>query len=734
MKKWSLRNRNQGASLLAVLIVLIFVSVIALILTRVTITNIEMKEVERGDRKNFYSAEAIMDELTVGLNEVASKAMEQAYADVLVNYSDYMKSGKNLQKQFQGKYMEQLEDSLWDHSTAQQTRTEALEPTTLLYTVSNYSVDTLRNCIKTAANRGYLVTSSADASYTLDYVEGIFTLKNVKIAYQDAQSYETVITTDIVFHTPIMSFTGNRCTAAYMKYSLIADRMLEIGAANVSIAGNVYAGADGIESVNGGYGSLTGNAIITRGDILTNSGTSLSIGNSAGTSGIWAENVRTAGKGTPSTLSLTGNCYVADDLALEGKDSTVKLTGNYYGYNFQKNYDVTAEEKDAAFSSAMLINAQGCKLDMESLNYLMLSGHTFISRGSKGNTQNSDIMMGESVSVRTNQLAYYVPAACLNDEKTEFTESGVKKYEQSTGVENITDYLDSARQVTPYYFVDSVSHIAQVNYYLNFASEQKANKFFSAYYNVNGNKLNSYASLYASNDAIVLDTNRIYTLKGDVMYRDAAEGELKALPVSIDVTDWNAGGAYWDYSSKLAVKYKSLQLGLTEARTGVEASNVRITAADGTVDKTVTPLFSELINKQALKQSVNAVSGGVSVVVDNVISGTPKHQVVVLVDNEASSSYQIPVEYTEGIIIATGDVYVAGSFKGMILSGGKINFAANASVSADEGLVSDLFAEDMELVTPKFVTYFNEQGAVSNAAIGSIEIKNYLSYENWKKN
>ena len=46
-------------------------------------------------------------------------------------------------------------------------------------------------------------------------------------------------------------------------------------------------------------------------------------------------------------------------------------------------------------------------LDIKGLNYLLLAGRTFISR--KLDASNEDILMGESISARTNQLAYYVP-------------------------------------------------------------------------------------------------------------------------------------------------------------------------------------------------------------------------------------------------------------------------------------------------------------------------------------
>lgn len=95
----------------------------------------------------------------------------------------------------------------------------------------------------------------------------------------------------------------------------------------------MYAGADGILADSSGSGTLKGKSILTRGDIVTDSGSTLTVGN--GNSSIWAENIKTSGSGS-STMEINGNTYVADDLELRGVGSKVTLKGNYYGYNFQK--------------------------------------------------------------------------------------------------------------------------------------------------------------------------------------------------------------------------------------------------------------------------------------------------------------------------------------------------------------------------------------------------------------
>ena len=60
MKGNRFKQDNRGASLLAVLVLMVVVSLIAVVITKITIVNIEMKEVERGTKKNFYSADELM--------------------------------------------------------------------------------------------------------------------------------------------------------------------------------------------------------------------------------------------------------------------------------------------------------------------------------------------------------------------------------------------------------------------------------------------------------------------------------------------------------------------------------------------------------------------------------------------------------------------------------------------------------------------------------------------------
>lgn len=196
MKKISLKRDNRGASLLAVLILMVVVSAIAVVITKITIVNIQMKEVERGTKKNFYSADAVMDDLRTGARELAEKSLEKAYTDVLENYLTYTASGANAQDVFSRKYMEDLEGQFAKASAGKTNTTDASG--NVVYTVSDYNTDTVKGCIKETAEQGCYVVA-ADPKYELDYGAGTFTLKGVQVKYKDAQDYETKITTDLIF-------------------------------------------------------------------------------------------------------------------------------------------------------------------------------------------------------------------------------------------------------------------------------------------------------------------------------------------------------------------------------------------------------------------------------------------------------------------------------------------------------------------------------------------------------
>lgn len=734
MKKNSFHKDNRGASLLAVLILMVVVSAIAVVITKITIVNIQMKEVERGTKKNFYSADAIMDDLRTGAREQAETALENAYADVLQHYVDYTSGGKNAQDVFKQKYMNGLENYFADPMKTPVDTTN--HEGNVVYRVAGYDTGKVKACILDGTQQDCFV-APADPKYEIDYGAGTFTLKGVRVVYKDAQDYETTITTDLVFSTPDMNFSGQSQVKEFMKYALIADQQININAGNVTVNGSAYAGKDGILANNNGSGVIAGKTIITRGDIATKEGCALSIGN--GNSSIWAENIQTTGNSS-STINIDGTAYVADDLALNGRESRVTLKGRYYGYNFQKNYGTgDTVSTDADYSSAIMINGKNSNLDMKGLKYLMLAGRTFISR--KTDTKNSDILMGESLAARTNQLAYYVPAEYVDTATGKFLYreaggTGIQAYdgmqEYATRIniakDDLEAMLNSERPLVPYYYSGGV------NYYLNFKSQQDANKFFSTYFDQNSGKIAGMAGVYLDKDALIINNNLIMTLNGDIMYRTASDAAFQEKAVTIQPDNWIDGtGLFWNFCSKMAVRYKSLELGLKDNGQGVTVDNVRIMGTDENgheiVDKGVDPLFDKLIDRAAMVQEIEAhnTSSNPAIRVYNPVAD------VYLIENDAKE-YRLSNAIAQGIVVATGDVVVEGNFDGLIISGGRVSFNDNASLKSNKLLVTDLFTEDQKRTTPLFSQFFRDcpTSAAANISTG-FDFDSYISYDGWKK-
>lgn len=742
MKKNSFHKDDRGASLLAVLILMVVVSAIAVVITKITIVNIQMKEVERGTKKNFYSADAIMDDLRTGAREQAETALENAYADVLQHYVDYTGSGKNVQDVFKQNYMNGLEKYFADPMKTKVDTTN--EQGNVVYRVAGYDADKVKGCILDGTQQGCFV-APADPKYEIDYGAGTFTLKDVRVVYKDAQDYETTITTDLVFSTPDMNFSGQSQVKEFMKYALIADDQINVNASNVTVDGSVYAGVGGIVASGNGTGELKGRMILTRGDIVADMGSKLTVGN--GNSSIWAENLMTTGK-SAATLNVNGNMYVADDLALNAKESNVTLKGNYYGYNFQKNYgagDTVAT--DADFSSAIMINGKSSSLNIQNLKYLLLAGRTYISRGN--NSSNTDIQMGESIAARTNQLAYYVPERYVKVESGESTllkwndaqnvrigekeyPIGESDYAASIHVDpvKLDGWLNHANPIVPYYYTNGV------NYYLNFKSQQDANEFYAAYYAGNTGKAGGLAGTYLDKNALIIDEHNkvIMTLSGDIMYRTKPEEMFQEKAVTIEPDNWkDSAGLLWDYCSKLAVSYKSLELGLKDFGQSVTPDQVRFSVTDENghekIDKSIDPLFDKLIDRSALQEEIakhkNPGDAGFTVY-------HPADDVY-LIDN--TGVYDLPTSITKGIVVATGSVKVSGNFEGLIISGGKVTFDANVQVKGNKLLVSNLFKEDQSRKAPLFSKFFRDcSGTAASNISGQLDLDSYINYDEWKKN
>ncbi len=739
-----LKKENRGVSLIAVVVAIFFVSTIGVIVTQTTITNIRMKEIEKATKVNFYSSEQVTDELGAKLNDVASTAMKDAYVATLSNYRNVMAYGNNIQKDFSDRYLNQLKTSLScvvEYKDA---------PSDTTYETGYTDFANVKNLMTNADGsdspmKQFLVTPTSNkVFYEVDYTNSLMVLKDLTISYTDTKGYKSVIHTDIVLHTPKLNFSGTNIVKEFMRYSVIADNQLKVSSQNVNIGGNAYAGEGGIVCTGSGAANFSGNTVVTRGTIQVQNGGDLTVGGT--NSKVWAENIENTGSGSASKLVLNGNIYVSDDLSLNGTSTVsgspciVEVNGNYYGYNFQDMYrdsDAGKENKDASYSSAIVINGKNNKLNLENATYLLLSGRTYISR--TGGTGNNDVALGESISVRSNQMAYFVPTSYVDITGTKPFISDTFQLAQYYGVAESAITANVKKNATgSEYYVATYNYVtaggaSDVVYYLDFASEQCANNFYAAYAAANSGKINTYANKYLTNDALILSPTLLYSLKGDILSRASAGADFTTSNVTIGGS-WNKDSIYWNFAKRMGITYKSLQMYLESYNNSITVEDIRFWDATGNnIDKSLNNLFDNLIDRDSSDSNginLDADLAALPAGTESIIDDSDVNKVIVITK---SSNYTVPGSYKGGIIIATGNVQLNNNFNGMIISAGDISFATNVTTTADEMMVSQMFTADMALDTPLFSKYFKNSNTFSESVIGDVRVDDFLTYDNWSK-
>lgn len=801
---------ERGSSLVLTIIAMAFISLLAVAVISMTVTNIRLKLAQKGSQKNFYTADSIVDEIRAGVEELVSSASVDAYMEAFSSYGTVLSGSQEvLSDKYNKKFLETMISDLSDGKSSYGDST--------LY----YKDEILQSyLIKNGANPDrYVVHSLHPGGDTKPY--GSMVMENDTLLLKDIQvtmtesnkSYKTTITTDIRVNIPEMSAETR---SEYLNYALIADNQVIAGVSGtVNVDGSIYAGTvrrysasgsdeTGILVENGTTLKINAEQVVTRGDIFINGGSTLELNGYNGLpSNLWVENIFTSSKGGGgNTLNITGTCNVSDDMEVGGEGDQVTLSGNYYGYNYNNDYSdagVTTVSTESQYSSAILINGKGSNLDLTGLDRLVLSGRTFISKktnageaderiatgpsATKAPIMNADIAMGESLTVKGAQVAYYVPDDFITTKTAQSitypvvdTADGTIRYRYSTdltteyvfdyigyvkylfgldpktatdadlaakaGSFDLMDYINPGTPLTTYYRNDKTVQANSVTYYyLNFKSETKMMEFYpwfektaprySAVKDVN-------AAYMGSTGISVNNGMQVYCRAGNILYRDASSGDMET-KLSNESASISSSVLH-DYARVKSREYMSRQLALSQdyekASEAVKNGQYRLlnsSSADlsksGTADDT--NLFNVLIDESNMPAST----------VEQV-SASGKGVIIIEPDDTETVTWNSSKQTalggkSKGIIIAAGDVIIEKDFSGLIIAGGDIKLSASGiKVSTDSDLLEEMFTEDKKLTTPLFFNLFSKyfRRAV-NSTIGQDKDASHdtVIYEKWKK-
>jgi hypothetical protein len=747
-------NNKKGSTLILVIIAVSFVGILATLILSLTTLNIQMKAIDTLSKRNFYTAEKALDEIQCGLEEITANEMEKAYKRLLLNYT-IVASQTDKDKFLAEEFVKGMEIKLggvgatkYDYEILK----NFLDDPTMLVNDGSSGSDLLE-VIR-------LITPKGEIDYRV-------ILKGVKVKAVDIQGYATTIKTDINIKAPSMSVDGTSVGMfpSYSNYVFIADQKVQLSAHSSLIAdGSIYAGAIGEADILNKYSDIGGieviglsdltvtgnNKMVTRSDIVVTNGSTLKIGETGLDAFVWAKNIRTRkinsvlNSTNPAVIDIIGETYTGDDLVLDTQNSEVTLKGKYHGFDF-----VDAAAPKAAENSAIMINGKDSKLDLTGLTDLIIYGKTLISaRQATADALATDIVTGESLTVKHNQIAYLVPDKYMHCGHNPMTDSEVKNYEAGSLYQDkpivdfksdndILKYLkegDPDTKDTKYTkLVSKTAYDTKVHYfYLNFKNQESANKYFRDYYAKPENKaqIDKYMKEYAlGSEGILLPSSfNKFKIAGNILSFKDGKSSIINSNIGTDTLD----PIYTKEETDVKNKYQALTETLQDYASYIPANKDSVflsllAAGDKNPDVT-------LIEEKATALDTDFVTDGASKIkeipVDSLIGIADCS--VYLVYNP-TSPYIIDTS-TKGLVVATGDVEVSNEFEGTIISGSTIIVnKTGIEVSSNNKMISDIFNANKKEINDYFKTYKSSM-AVSGNSLKQMDFSKQFIYENWTKN
>lgn len=448
------KRDDRGSAIVLVIIAMALIGILATTILWASYLNYRIKINDLRVKNSFYSAETVVEQIEAGVKLKVSGAINEAYQEVVSNW-DALGTDANRESYFLTAYIADVEKEFITPSC----------PT------GQYDKSILHGFVDAEwwnesdpNHDGYIVNDPWDNAIpefkAANSVNGYGTmvLKNICVEYYDANDYLSIINTDIAIDVPKLHFTQAGTIDRLYPYVLIGDEGIEMAGNTVAVNGNIYGGVDknmkgGIQIARNSHVKVEGATyIVSGGDIvvgnddifasMVNQDAELIVRNVTQESKGFRTNIYAKGLAlNGGHLDASGRMYIANDLILSGKGSNVSLTGQYYGYGNtnETTHDENLPKIDgdgnpvvdgsgnvvkelqkvnpADWSSAIVINGKNSSVDLTGLTTLQLAGRAYISL-SKDDEKNSGngmphVLMGESISVKSNQIAYLVPAECV---------------------------------------------------------------------------------------------------------------------------------------------------------------------------------------------------------------------------------------------------------------------------------------------------------------------------------
>ncbi|MCM1144474.1 MAG: hypothetical protein NC318_02230 [Blautia sp.] len=747
-----LHKDNRGGAMVMVLVVIMFISIIAAVLMFLAYLGYQMRLMDKQGKDTFYTAETVLDEINTGIQAEISDAMSTAYQDVMVNYSLYDTAQKR-SSHFNELYINQLKGVLQGGSVDGCYDIAVLRGYLSDEIVGNSTgsfADGDRGSREKFGTFGAIVESNMTPdSYMLVTKTGeSLLLKDLKVTYVNERGFVSIITTDIKIVLPELGFAQASELPALNNSCLIANETLAMGNVNagsgVTIKGNAYAGRMTVGSTAENPAFLPASLVhfqnidgadpdklslvVSREDITVND-SSIETENVE----LWGQNLLLTSAAVPAAADLDGSTNLRDDLVLEGAGSKVTLAGEYSGFGMITGDASGAgaggaadEAADPALSSAIVVNGKDSLLDLSALTNLTIAGHSYVQtkvpytgtevnvEAENGNKDN--VLMGESVALKSNQLVYLVPAealGCIIEEDGSIGDSvyasnplTLEQYEEikdhskylmidgnrqieALGYKTLNNYINKETVVgeteklyMPEVIFKHTSAGTLVYCYLRFADEEKANQYFRDYYRINAEEVFSYTRLYAKEIKMPDPTTMVYlNLGGNMLVYSQGQTDPATVLAAPD-----------DGQSSYYSKHKQAK-SIYNTKTSVfKALSAKMVTDDSqlTIPERSRYAFENIIDEAKVQEILNAAMFD-TVQMDTNTPGNIKSAILT-----RKADYTVDASAPDqGIIVSLGNVEVRKDFKGLILAKGNITVTSAGGITIEPMSIND-FSETFE--------------------------------------
>lgn len=786
------KKNNKGSSIVMVLVVMALLVTLAAIVLSLSLMNYRMKVTNRQSQGNFYTAEAALEEIRMGLSEQMSLAAADAYDATMAEFANLNESGRR--QWFQTAYIGALKEALSDGGDA---AGYSLSYLSSLIREAEYSEDT---------KVGAKLTTSPGQNLIYETADGLI-LKNVTVTYYGERDYVTEIKTDIVLGFPDINFSQVATMPNLLAYALVAQDSVQIkNAAVCNVTGNAYLGmqesviANAVFAAKSGADSVENQLLISGGTIKGSTNAKINIEGME----VWADGIV---NDSSSTEIRNSDVYIKDDLIISNSlyhangartESKVSISGAYYGYGNVTTAVMAMEnagdadkteqirENPAEYNSSIILNGVNSTLDISGLSAFKLAGNSYINTtehaGIAADMNSSDVLMGESLSIRSDQIAWLVPADCIAPEsdnggvnpmpiqqysalldelEKQYGTGGAKEHLVSMdtrsaklGGASLTELGVSGWQIEAQQVVGTTKSMVYV--FLKFDSVASANAFFRRYYSEAANltKLGEYLDLYAAGgirlpqEVLEESGDTGFYFNGNLLASDAAKlyvpDTLSGVPEAEGTRRTEQmveeGTSYQNQFAALNTKLMKDYSQLLDAERGKTVyENLVTSMVSGESTEYTISGGSYRVFVKSTGQAAIIVNGDFTVNAANMQAALDSARGTL-----PEGMTEIPANAKCYVLIASGDIAVEQDFTGLMIAGGTITVAGkNVTLAADaKNAAQALMAENAAGIHAYDYLKNGETYTVSGNQEGehktvysaeALDMMDYVLFANWTK-